>query len=145
MLGTNGGGFFNANSAHPYENPNALTNFLQMLAIFLIPPALCFAFGRAGRRHPPGLGRAGRDDGDVRDRRGLASPRPNKPATRCCRRWVWTRWPAPAGRRQHGRQGRALRHRRLQPVRGDHHRGLVRRGQRHARLASRRWAAWCRW
>ncbi len=47
MIGTNGGGFFNANSAHPYENPNALTNFLQMLAIFLIPAALCFAFGRA--------------------------------------------------------------------------------------------------
>ena len=46
MLGTNGGGFFNANSAHPYENPNALTNLLQMLAIFVIPAALCFAFGR---------------------------------------------------------------------------------------------------
>jgi K+-transporting ATPase ATPase A chain len=45
MLGTNGGGFFNANSAHPYENPTALANFLQMLAIFLIPAALCFAFG----------------------------------------------------------------------------------------------------
>jgi len=45
MLGTNGGGFFNANSAHPYENPTALTNFLQMLAIFLIPAALCFMFG----------------------------------------------------------------------------------------------------
>ena len=46
MLGTNGGGFFNANSAHPYENPTALTNFLQMLAIFLIPTALVFMFGR---------------------------------------------------------------------------------------------------
>ena len=46
MLGTNGGGFFNANSAHPYENPTALSNLLQMLAIFLIPAALCFAFGR---------------------------------------------------------------------------------------------------
>jgi len=46
MLGTNGGGFFNANSAHPYENPTALTNLAQMLAIFLIPTALCFAFGR---------------------------------------------------------------------------------------------------
>ena len=46
MLGTNGGGFFNANSAHPYENPSALSNFLQMLAIFLIPAALCFSFGR---------------------------------------------------------------------------------------------------
>ena len=46
MLGTNGGGFFNANSAHPYENPTPLSNFVQMLAIFLIPAALCFAFGR---------------------------------------------------------------------------------------------------
>jgi K+-transporting ATPase ATPase A chain len=46
MLGTNGGGFFNANSAHPYENPTALTNFFQMLAIFLIPAALVFMFGR---------------------------------------------------------------------------------------------------
>jgi K+-transporting ATPase ATPase A chain len=46
MIGTNGGGFFNANSAHPYENPTALSNFLQMLAIFLIPAALCFSFGR---------------------------------------------------------------------------------------------------
>ena len=46
MLGTNGGGFFNANSAHPYENPTPLTNFLQMLSIFLIPGALCVTFGR---------------------------------------------------------------------------------------------------
>ncbi|MDH6170963.1 K+-transporting ATPase ATPase A chain [Variovorax boronicumulans] len=45
MVGTNGGGFFNANSAHPYENPTALANLLQMIAIFLIPAALCFAFG----------------------------------------------------------------------------------------------------
>jgi K+-transporting ATPase ATPase A chain len=46
MLGTNGGGFFNANSAHPYENPTPLTNFLQMLAMFLIPAGLVFMFGR---------------------------------------------------------------------------------------------------
>lgn len=46
MLGTNGGGFFNANSAHPYENPTALSNFFQMVSIFLIPAGLCFAFGR---------------------------------------------------------------------------------------------------
>jgi K+-transporting ATPase ATPase A chain len=46
MLGTNGGGFFNANSAHPYENPTPLSNFVQMLAIFLIPAALCYTFGR---------------------------------------------------------------------------------------------------
>jgi len=45
MLGTNGGGFFNANSAHPYENPTPLGNFVQILAIFLIPASLCFMFG----------------------------------------------------------------------------------------------------
>jgi K+-transporting ATPase ATPase A chain len=46
MLGTNGGGPFNANSAHPYENPTPLSDFVQMLSIFLIPGALCLAFGR---------------------------------------------------------------------------------------------------
>jgi potassium-transporting ATPase potassium-binding subunit len=46
MVGTNGGGFFNANSAHPYENPNAWSNLVQMVAIFLIPAGLCFTFGR---------------------------------------------------------------------------------------------------
>ena len=46
MLGTNGGGFFNANSAHPYENPTAFSNLVEMLAIFLIPAGLCFTFGR---------------------------------------------------------------------------------------------------
>lgn len=45
MLGTNGGGFFNANSAHPFENPTALSNFLEMLAILVIPASLCFSFG----------------------------------------------------------------------------------------------------
>lgn len=46
LLGTNGGGFFNANSAHPYANPTPLSNFVEMLSILLIPAALCFAFGR---------------------------------------------------------------------------------------------------
>lgn len=49
MLGTNGGGFFNANAAHPFENPTPLSSFLQMLAILLIPAALCHAFGRMVR------------------------------------------------------------------------------------------------
>jgi len=47
MLGTNGGGFFNANSAHPFENPGALTNFVQMLSIFSIGVGLTWCFGRA--------------------------------------------------------------------------------------------------
>src|SRR5581483_11520847 len=46
MLGTNGGGFFNANSAHPFENPNALTNFIQIVLIFSIGAALTNVFGR---------------------------------------------------------------------------------------------------
>src|SRR5882762_5814684 len=46
MLGTNGGGFFNANSAHPFENPTALTNFVQMLSILELPSAIVLAFGR---------------------------------------------------------------------------------------------------
>ncbi|MGY3040170.1 K+-transporting ATPase ATPase A chain [Rhodanobacter sp. TND4EL1] len=45
-LGTNGGGFFNTNSAHPYENPTPFSNFIEMLAIFLIPGGLCVMFGR---------------------------------------------------------------------------------------------------
>src|SRR5204863_10211660 len=45
QLGTNGGGFFNANSAHPFENSTPLSNFLEVLAILLIPAALCYTFG----------------------------------------------------------------------------------------------------
>src|ERR1043166_6322748 len=46
MLGTNGGGFFNANSAHPFENPTPFSNFLEMLAIFIIPAALTVTLGQ---------------------------------------------------------------------------------------------------
>ncbi|MGE7137762.1 potassium-transporting ATPase subunit KdpA [Luteibacter sp. NPDC031894] len=46
MLGTNGGGFFNANSAHPYENPTPFSNFIEMLAILVIPAGLCYTFGK---------------------------------------------------------------------------------------------------
>ena len=49
ILGTNGGGFFNANAAHPYENPTPLSNFIQMLAIFLIPSGLTYYLGRKVR------------------------------------------------------------------------------------------------
>src|SRR6476620_10068173 len=46
QLGTNGGGFFGVNSAHPFENPTPLSNFLELLAILLIPAALCYTFGK---------------------------------------------------------------------------------------------------
>jgi potassium-transporting ATPase potassium-binding subunit len=53
MLGTNGGGFFNANSAHPFENPTPLSNFVQMLSIFVIPAGLTYTLGRmtGSQRH----------------------------------------------------------------------------------------------
>jgi potassium-transporting ATPase potassium-binding subunit len=49
QLGTNGGGFFNVNSAHPLENPTPLSNFLEMLAILLIPASLCYTFGKMAK------------------------------------------------------------------------------------------------
>jgi K+-transporting ATPase ATPase A chain len=49
MLGTNGGGFFNANSAHPFENPTPLTNFVQMVSIFAIPAGLTYTYGRMAK------------------------------------------------------------------------------------------------
>jgi potassium-transporting ATPase potassium-binding subunit len=54
LLGTNGGGFFNANSAHPFENPTPLTNFLQMLSILSIPAALTYTFGRFAKSQRQG-------------------------------------------------------------------------------------------
>src|ERR1700719_429767 len=53
-LGTNGGGFFNANGAHPYENPTPLSNFLEMLAVVLLPAALTNTFGRMVGQPPQG-------------------------------------------------------------------------------------------
>ncbi len=54
QLGTNGGGFFNANSAHPFENPTPWTNFWQMLAIFVIPAALTYTYGRMAKNQKHG-------------------------------------------------------------------------------------------
>ena len=117
QLGTNGGGFFNVNSAHPFENPTPLSNFLEVLAILLIPAALCYTFGRMVRRHAPGLGGARRDAGDLRAAaRSAASP----PSSRAIRDshalGVDQTASRPAGRRQHGRQGDALRHRELRAL-----------------------------
>ena len=52
-LGTNGGGFFNANSAHPFENPTPFSNFIEMFSIFAIPPGLTYTLGRmiGSQRH----------------------------------------------------------------------------------------------
>ena len=65
QLGTNGGGFFNVNSAHPFENPTPFSNFLEVLSILLIPAALVHTFGKMVGT-APGLGIAGGDDGHLR-------------------------------------------------------------------------------
>ena len=136
QLGTNGGGFFNANSSHPFENPNGWTNFIEIYLILLIPFAFPVMFGRMLRQPTPGLGAAGRDgaaaaDGHVpdvlrRDRRqpGRGGPRAWTSRARRCR---------PAGT---WRARSPLRRRHLRPVGRGHHRHLQRLGQLHARLAS---------
>ena len=65
QLGTNGGGFFNVNSAMPFENPNQLTNFVELLSIILIPAALTYTYGKHGRPPARGLGDLRRDAGDL--------------------------------------------------------------------------------
>ena len=67
MLGTNGGGFWNVNAAHPLSNPNGLTSVLGLFLIYLIPFALVYTYGKFIGSHPPGRGDRVRDGGDRRD------------------------------------------------------------------------------
>ena len=122
QLGTNGGGFFNVNSAHPFENPTPLSNFLEMLAILLIPAGLCYTFGvmvgdtRQGWAVLAAMlvifvpltigadrGRAGGRAGVRRDGRRRCSRRPRNPAAtwkaRKCGSASPTRRSGPAPRR----------------------------------------------
>ena len=126
MLGTNGGGFFNANAAHPFENPTPLSNFLQMLSIFLIPARPDLLPGPDGQepetrlvgvgRHVSALPGGGADLLGGGILRQSASGGPGGGSIR---------W-------QYGRQGSALRHLQFRPVCHDHHGCLLRRGQLHA-------------
>ena len=124
MLGTNGGGFFNANAAHPFENPTALSNLLQMVSIFAIGAALTNVFGRM-----VGNQRQGWAILAVMGVLFLAGVVvcywAEAQATRTLRR-------SGSIRRQYGRQGGALRHSAVGAVRRHHHGRLLRRGQRHA-------------
>ena len=129
MLGTNGGGFFNVNSAMPYENPTWLTNFVEMLSVLSIPAALTATYGRMVDNRRQGwmvfgammalfvvavvivyVNEVGLDAGDARGR--------------------------PDGRQPRG-QGAALRDRLHLAVRRRHHRRLVRRGERRDGVAER--------
>ena len=133
QLGTNGGGFFNVNSAHPFENPTPLSNFLEVLAILLIPAALCYSFGcMVGDRRQgwallaamlviwlPLLGLTAWAEG----RSNPAYPAASRAGS-----------VGAAVGRQHGGQGDPLRRRQLGAVGGRHHRRLERLGQLDARL-----------
>ena len=113
QLGTNGGGFFNVNSAHPLENPTPLSNFLELLAILLIPAALCYTFGRMVQDTRQGWAvLAAMLVIFVPLTVGVsAAEQAGNPAFTAARRRSGC--VRAAGRRQHGRQGDALRHREL--------------------------------
>ncbi len=100
QCGTNGGGFFNANSAHPFENPTPLTNFLQMFGIFAISAGLTYTLGRMTRSPRHGWAVWARDGLPVpgrRDHRLLgrsarqpaAAPAPTRRLARCVRAGTW--------------------------------------------------------
>ena len=76
LLGTNGGGFFNTNSAHPFENPTAFTNFFEMLLVLIIPAALIFMYGRMTGNRRQGYAIYGVDDVHVPR---APSPSPTSP------------------------------------------------------------------
>ena len=144
QLGTNGGGFFNVNSAHPFENPTPLSNFLEVLAILLIPAALCYTFGRMV--------------GDTRQGWALlaamtivlvvllavcvSAEQSGNPIL--AKAGVDQTVSATAARRQHGGQGSALRRRQFRAVGDGHDRGLERLGQFDARFVHAARAAWSR-
>ena len=107
-LGTNGGGFFNANGAHPFENPTPLTNFVELLAIVVIPAAFTYTFGTHGGSATRRLGNLLDDDSPFC--RWIA--RVQLGGSKCASRYGEpNRW------RQHGRQRGTVWHRRLSACR----------------------------
>ena len=132
MLGTNGGGFFNANSAHPFENPTPLSNLVEMFAIFLIPAALTVTLGQM--TGSPRHGWAVFGAMAVLWFAGVftcywAESQPNPSAS-----WRRSARFCESGGRKHGGQGGSLRHCELRALRnGDDGREL-RRGELHARF-----------
>ncbi len=115
MLGTNGGGFFNANSAHPFENPTPLVNLVQMLLIFLIPAGLTFTYGRMAQGHAAGLGALRRHGRALPRRRRRSPTAPSRATTRRSPAWASTRPPATWRARRPGSAWRAPRSSRPSP------------------------------
>ena len=129
-FGTNGGGFFNANSAHPFENPTPFSNFFEMVLIFAIPSALTYTLGRmtGSQRHGWAvwaamafLFLAGVTTAYWAEARGQSAARRHRSAGQCA-----------ALRREHGRKGSAVRNCELRAFRHGHHGRELRRGEWHA-------------
>ena len=135
-LGTNGGGFFNANSAHPFENPTPFTNFLEMFCIFAIPSAFTFTLGKmtGSPRHGWAVWSAMAllFFAGVTVTAYWAEARGNPLLTCGCSAWLAAFLFRGARRRQSRRQGSSLRRRQLCAVRHRYHRHQLRRGQLHA-------------
>ena len=132
MLGTNGGGFFNANSSHPYENPTPLSDFLQVLLIFLVPAGLTYTFGRMVGDTRQGwalfaamavMFLAVFSFVTTTNRRAIPSSRNSGIETNFHQQAAW---------RQHGRKGNTLRHPRFGVICDCDYRCKLRRHQQRS-------------
>ncbi len=119
MLGTNGGGFFNANSSHPFENPTPFSNFLEILSIFLIPAALTVTLGRL--TGSPGHGWAVFATMTVLFIAGFLTVYWAESQPHPLLHNVAQQGTSLCPRRQHGRQGSSLRHLAVRALRHDNH------------------------
>ena len=138
-LGTNGGGFFNVNTAMPFENPTRLSNFVEMLLILLIPAALTATFGRmvGNRRQGWALYGAMLTMFVAGVAVVYAAEAHGSPAQHL-RRLV-------GGGQPRGQGACASAIANSAPVDRGHHGRVLRRGQRRVRLADRHRRRWCRW
>ncbi len=129
MIGTNGGGFTNANSAHPYENPTPFSNFLEMVFIFIIPAGLTYTFGKMVRDTRQGW--AIFSAMSILFLAGVfvtySSEQAGNPNLAML--GVESQADHRAIRRQHGKQRGAVRHCQLLPFHRDHHGRELRRSQ----------------
>ena len=130
MLGTNGGGFFNANSSHPFENPTPLTNYLELISIFAIPAGLTYTLGRmtGSPRHGWAVWAAMA----ILFACGVTTAYWAEAKGNPLLHGIDQRASAAAAGRQHGRQGSALWHRRFRIICDCNHRCELRCGQRPA-------------